>query len=300
MATSSLWLTDGVPRCPSRTTPACAGAGFEQVPRRPGTLPYYEKAFRYRPDNPQYAGAYAFGELFTNNFTEAERGFAAALQLNHDLAAHDPRARGDLAIVVDGLSTGTLTIQNGGTMNSGGGSSVGLSASSFGTVMVTGPGSSWNNSPGGGFNIGRLARAHSRSRSVGWSSLTPPPRQNRRWCKLAGYGDGDRRGLHLEQQFGEYCQVGHGHAHNRGQRHCHRAFCDRDERRGDWNTQHRRGPGQSDGSCRSCSASFGSSSASIVRLFRLPRGLPLPRRLPPRPTPVAFLARGDTRISSLF
>ena len=36
MATSSLHLIDGVPRCPSRTTPACAGAGFEQVARRPG------------------------------------------------------------------------------------------------------------------------------------------------------------------------------------------------------------------------------------------------------------------------
>ena len=27
-------------------------------------------------------------------------------------------------------------------------------------------------------------------------------RQHRQWCRLAGYGDGDRRGLHLEQQFG--------------------------------------------------------------------------------------------------
>jgi hypothetical protein len=36
MATSSLHLTEGVPRCPSRTTPACAGAGFEKIPRHPG------------------------------------------------------------------------------------------------------------------------------------------------------------------------------------------------------------------------------------------------------------------------
>ena len=57
-------------------------------------------------------------------------------------------------IVVGGLGTGTLTIQNGGTVNSGGGGSVGLSAGSTGTVMVTGPGSSWNNGPGGGLNIG--------------------------------------------------------------------------------------------------------------------------------------------------
>ena len=50
-------------------------------------------------------------------------------------------------LVVGGLGTGTLTIQNGGTVNSGGGGSVGLSAGSTGTVTVTGPGSTWNNSP---------------------------------------------------------------------------------------------------------------------------------------------------------
>jgi outer membrane autotransporter protein len=57
-------------------------------------------------------------------------------------------------LVVGGLGTGTLTIQNGGTVNSSGGGSVGLSAGSTGTVLVTGPGSIWNNSPGGGLNIG--------------------------------------------------------------------------------------------------------------------------------------------------
>jgi T5SS/PEP-CTERM-associated repeat protein/autotransporter-associated beta strand protein len=57
-------------------------------------------------------------------------------------------------VVVGGLGSGTLTIQNGGTLNSGGGGSVGLAAGSTGTVTVTGPGSSWNNSPGGGLNIG--------------------------------------------------------------------------------------------------------------------------------------------------
>src|SRR6516164_803081 len=30
-------VIDGVPRCPSQTTPACAGAGSEQIPRRPGS-----------------------------------------------------------------------------------------------------------------------------------------------------------------------------------------------------------------------------------------------------------------------
>ena len=56
-------------------------------------------------------------------------------------------------VVVGGLGTGTLTIQDGGTVNSGGGS-VGLSAGSTGTVTVTGPGSSWINGPSGGLNIG--------------------------------------------------------------------------------------------------------------------------------------------------
>ena len=57
-------------------------------------------------------------------------------------------------IVVGGQGAGTLIIREGGTVNSGGGGSVGLSVGSTGTVTVTGPGSSWNNSPGGGLNIG--------------------------------------------------------------------------------------------------------------------------------------------------
>jgi T5SS/PEP-CTERM-associated repeat protein/autotransporter-associated beta strand protein len=57
-------------------------------------------------------------------------------------------------IIVGSLGTGTLTIQNGGTVNSASGGSVGQSVGSTGTVTVTGPGSSWNNSPGGGLNIG--------------------------------------------------------------------------------------------------------------------------------------------------
>jgi T5SS/PEP-CTERM-associated repeat protein/autotransporter-associated beta strand protein len=56
--------------------------------------------------------------------------------------------------VVGGQGAGTLIIREGGTVNSGGGGSVGLSVGSTGTVTVTGPGSSWNNSPGGGLNIG--------------------------------------------------------------------------------------------------------------------------------------------------
>ena len=57
-------------------------------------------------------------------------------------------------LVVGGLGAGTLTIQNGGVVNSGGGGSIGLLGS--GAVTVTGPGSTWNNSPvsPGGLNIG--------------------------------------------------------------------------------------------------------------------------------------------------
>ena len=57
-------------------------------------------------------------------------------------------------VVVGGMGMGTLTIQDGGTVNSGGGGSIGLSAGSTGAVTVTGPGSTWNNSPGGGLNVG--------------------------------------------------------------------------------------------------------------------------------------------------
>jgi T5SS/PEP-CTERM-associated repeat protein len=57
-------------------------------------------------------------------------------------------------IQIGGLGLGTLTIQNGGTVNSAGGGSVGLSAGSTGAVIVTGLGSVWNNTPGGGLNVG--------------------------------------------------------------------------------------------------------------------------------------------------
>ena len=55
--------------------------------------------------------------------------------------------------MVGGQGTGTLTIQDGGTVTSAGGS-VGLAVGSNGTVTVTGPGSSWSNGTSGGLNIG--------------------------------------------------------------------------------------------------------------------------------------------------
>ena len=85
-----------------------------------------------------------------------------------------PTGRMSETLVVGGLGTGTLTIQDGGTVNSGGGGSVGLSAGSTGTVTVTGPGSSWNNGPAAGSISAVLARARSRSQTVGRSSITPP------------------------------------------------------------------------------------------------------------------------------
>ncbi|PSO30552.1 autotransporter outer membrane beta-barrel domain-containing protein [Bradyrhizobium sp. MOS002] len=57
-------------------------------------------------------------------------------------------------LVVGGMGTGALTVESGGTVNSFGGVSVGLSTNSSGTVTVTGAGSSLNITAGGGFNIG--------------------------------------------------------------------------------------------------------------------------------------------------
>jgi len=57
-------------------------------------------------------------------------------------------------IIVGGMGTGALTVENGGTVNSSG-ASVGLAVGSTGAVTVTGPGSSWNNTAlAAGFNIG--------------------------------------------------------------------------------------------------------------------------------------------------
>ena len=97
-------------------------------------------------------------------------------------------------------------------MNSAGGGSVGSAVGSTGTVTVTGPGSSWNNGPSGGLNIGSFGTGTltiaNGGRVIDHSRLH---RQHRQCCRLAGYGDGDRPGLHLEQQFGgEYWQPGTG------------------------------------------------------------------------------------------
>ena len=128
------------------------------------------------------------------------------------------------SVVVGGLGTGALTIQNGGTVNSSGGGSVGQSVGSTGTVTVTGPGSSWNNSPSGGLNIGSFGTGTLTIANGGMVINSTAFAANiGNSAGSAGYGDGDRCGLHLEQQFGgEHWQLGHRHAHDCGRRHRHR------------------------------------------------------------------------------
>ena len=83
-------------------------------------------------------------------------------------------------------------------------------------MTVTGPGSTWTNGPSGGLNIGAFGTGTlmiaNGGRVINITSIAANIGECRR---LAGYGDGDRRGLHLEQQFGgEHWQTGHGHAHD--------------------------------------------------------------------------------------
>ena len=65
---------------------------------------HYEKAFRYRSDNPRYADGYARAAYTERNYAEAERGWTAALQISRALAAHDPGAyRPDVATTLNNL-----------------------------------------------------------------------------------------------------------------------------------------------------------------------------------------------------
>ena len=112
-------------------------------------------------------------------------------------------------VVVGGLGTGTLTIQDGGTAQDGttassAGGSIGLSAGSTGTVIVTGPGSSWINGPQGGLNIGSFGTGTLMIANGGTViDITPSSPQHRQRRRLARYRDGDRRGLPLEQHCGD-------------------------------------------------------------------------------------------------
>ncbi len=69
-----------------------------------GALPHYEKAFRYRPDNPLYALGYATAAYRERHYVDSERGLIAALQLYRDRAARDPGAyRPDVAATLNNL-----------------------------------------------------------------------------------------------------------------------------------------------------------------------------------------------------
>jgi tetratricopeptide (TPR) repeat protein len=52
----------------------------------------YAEAYQLRPKNAQYASEYALAAYSEGQYAEAERGWIAALQLSHDLAAHNPGA----------------------------------------------------------------------------------------------------------------------------------------------------------------------------------------------------------------
>ena len=100
-----------------------------------------------------------------------------------------------------------------------------MAAGSIGAVTVTGPGSSWIDGPDGGLNIGSFGAGTLTIANGGRVIDITPLVTNIGQVRLARYRDGDRRGLHLEQQFGgEHWQLGHGHAHDCGQRHCHRGL----------------------------------------------------------------------------
>jgi len=67
-------------------------------------LPHYEKAFRYRPDNPHYADDYARAADRERRYAEAEMGWDAALQSYRELAGSDPDAyRPDVADMLNYL-----------------------------------------------------------------------------------------------------------------------------------------------------------------------------------------------------
>ena len=68
-------------------------------------LPDYEKAYRYRPNNPLYAHGYAATAYRERSYKEAERGWTNCLQLYRDLAQRDPGAyRPDLATTLNNLA----------------------------------------------------------------------------------------------------------------------------------------------------------------------------------------------------
>ena len=117
-------------------------------------------------------------------------------------------------LIVGQSGVGTLAVQNGGTLTDFGGF-VGDLPGSQGTATVSGAGSTWTNTDTiqvGGLGTGTLTIAKRRYGEQ-WRR-----RLHRIVCRLDWYGDGDRPGLHLEQQSrrrAQYRQFWHGHAHDR-------------------------------------------------------------------------------------
>ena len=100
-------------------------------------------------------------------------------------------------LVIGGSGTGTLTIQNRGTVTDGAGF-IGNLPGGLGTVTVTGAGSSWSNAGDvvvGGLGTGALTIQDSGTVNSGGGGSVGIV------CRLDWYGDGDRTGLHLEQRY---------------------------------------------------------------------------------------------------
>ena len=79
-------------------------------------------------------------------------------------------------VVVGGLGTGTLKIENGGAVSSSAGGSVGLVGT--GTVTVTGAGSTWSIGPSGGLNIGSFGTGTLLIENGGMVTNSTPVRAN--------------------------------------------------------------------------------------------------------------------------
>ena len=117
-------------------------------------------------------------------------------------------------LIVGQSGVGTLAVQNGGTLTDFGGF-VGDLSGSQGTVTVSGAGSTWTNTDTiqvGALGTGTLTIENGGTVNSRWRRL------HRIVCRLDWYGDGDRPGLHLEQQSrrrAQYRQFWHGHTDDR-------------------------------------------------------------------------------------
>jgi tetratricopeptide (TPR) repeat protein len=73
-------------------------------------LPHYDKAFRYRPDEPNYAAGYAEAAFAEGNFPEAEKGWKASLEAERTRISRDADpdlARSNIAAALNNLGIST-------------------------------------------------------------------------------------------------------------------------------------------------------------------------------------------------